>query len=143
MSPPIPVESPSAGIEVLTGRWYGEYRVDGTARRTGTILFDLRAGEDHAHGTVIMGEQRLPARSGYQPPPVLPAVLTIRFVQLTGRSVVGELEPYWDAERSCAAWATFQGEINGDRIEGRFTSRTSKTADLTTGVWSVSRRVPR
>jgi hypothetical protein len=147
-SPPIPVDATPADVELLTGEWYGHYLGDEPRSRRGTIVFDLTAGEDHAHGSVLMipaGSTRAyerhrgepAARPGETAPP---EVLTIRFVRAIDGLVSGALDPYWDPERNCTARTTFRGVIQDGTISGTFTTTFGAAVTEASGRWTVTRQ---
>ena len=142
-SAPVPVEG--TNVAALAGHWEGEYESEATDR-TGTIVFDLVAGEDHAHGDVVMIPRG--AANAYRPAPrptgeatgsaATAEVLSIRFVRAEGETVNGTLDPYWDPDCSCEVTTTFVGAMSGNRIVGTFTSM--RTAGRVTGTWTATRR---
>ena len=142
-SAPVPVEG--TNVAALAGHWEGEYESEATGR-TGTIVFDLVAGEDHAHGDVVMIPRG--AANAYRPAPrptgeatgsaATAEVLSIRFVRAEGETVNGTLDAYWDPDCSCEVTTTFVGAMSGDRIVGTFTSM--RTAGRVTGTWRATRR---
>lgn len=144
-SPPVPIEGTAAQISALAGHWEGEYESEATGR-SGSIVFDLKAGEDHAHGDVVMiprgsstAYRPAPRPSGEGAGPAATAeLLTIRFVRAEGETVSGTLDPYWDPDCSCEVTTTFVGAISGDRIAGTFTSM--RTAGRVSGTWKATRR---
>jgi hypothetical protein len=117
--------------------------------RHGTIAFTLVAGEDHAHGTIVM----VPAGVGrpFQPyrgdeltlsPPQLAQrqqLLEIQFVNAADNTVNGVVTPYWDPDRRTRASATFIGQLTGGSIEGTFTATYANGDPPTTGRWTVKR----
>jgi hypothetical protein len=132
-----------ADLERLAGAWEGEY-AGGPHGRSGTIVFTLAAGEDHAHGDVLMipeGSER-----GYSPypgrtlPDQAPQVLTIRFVGANDGRVTGSLDRFWDPDSRCGAFATFRGTVSGPVMEGTFTSQCVDGRAPVTGRWKVRRR---
>lgn len=143
-SNPIPVAGPVAS---LAGEWRGSYESAETGR-AGSIVFTLVGGEDHAHGDVIMIPRGLnaplrPAHgfpSAAEPPMPSSQVLTIEFVQATGDSVFGSLAPYTDPECSCTVLTTFLGRLQGNTIEGTFTTRRARATMLIRGTWMVRRQ---
>lgn len=146
--PSVPVEGEAADLGALAGEWEGTYE-SGAAGRRGSIRLTLVAGEDHAHGDVLMipaGSTRpyLPSErsSGTAGLRTLPQVLTIRFVRASGKAVSGTLDSYWDPDCECEAVTTFVGEIKGDAIEGTFTTSSARTAGLPSGRWKVARQKP-
>jgi hypothetical protein len=70
-----------------------------------------------------------------------PQLLTIRFVRAKGRQISGTLDRYWDPDCNCEMKTSFTGEINGDRIEGTFTSISGRPGvGRSTGWWEVTRK---
>ena len=52
--PAIPLLPEQVSLETLVGEWTGDYAVDDEYERSGRISFTLIAGEDHAHGDVLL-----------------------------------------------------------------------------------------
>lgn len=142
-SAPVPVAG--SNVAALAGHWEGDYESEATGR-TGTIVFDLVAGEDHAHGDVVMiprgstnAYRPAPRPTGEgTPAPATAEILSIRFVRAEGETVNGTLDPYWDPDCNCEVTTTFVGAIAGNRIAGTFTSM--RTAGRVTGTWKATRR---
>lgn len=144
-SAPVPVEGTAPNVAALAGHWEGTYESEATGR-TGSIVFDLVAGEDHAHGDVVMIPRG--STNAYRPAPrptgqgtgsaSMAELLSIRFVRAEGETVNGTLDPYWDPDCSCEVTTTFVGAIHGDRIAGTFTSM--RTAGRVSGTWKATRR---
>lgn len=133
-----------AGLNQLVGEWTGDYSSRETGR-SGSIVFKLIAGEDHAHGDVVM----VPAGMDRPLEPYsevaagaerLPQVLTISFVRATGNNVSGTLAPYRDPVCGCSLATTFEGELKGDRIAGTFVTYHGQTGERQTGQWEVVRK---
>ncbi len=147
--PPIPLVATPGDAEVLAGRWLGEYEGEGVTPRGGRISFELIAGEDHAHGEVLMiptGANRPYERyRDGEPPstgreaPAPPEPLRVRFVRAVNGDVNGALDTYWDPDRQCQVWTTFRGRIRGDTIDGTFASTYSRPLAETKGRWRVVR----
>jgi hypothetical protein len=144
-SAPVPVEGAPAELSALAGRWEGEYESPATGR-LGSIVFDLTAGEDHAHGDVLMIPRgsttpygRVP-RTGAEPssPGPTSQLLTIRFVKAEAGKVSGTLDPYWDPTCQCEVTSTFVGEVRDDTISGTFSS--TRNAGRVFGTWKVTRK---
>jgi hypothetical protein len=118
---PIPVQG---DIQMLAGRWAGEYSSDDTGR-SGSIVFMLEAGADTASGDVLMiphwpGPSYI---SQYVPPeePVAPPQpLRIQLVRVFGHQVAGQLTPYTDPLCDCTVTTIFSGRLVGDKLEGVF-----------------------
>ena len=145
--PPIPLQGSPPAFMTLAGEWDGTYTSRDTGRN-GSIWFELIAGEDHAHGDVLMTPRgrtepyyRYP-RTGWPGtgrPADLTQVLTIQFVRASDGTVGGRLEPYWDPDCQCEAITTFRGRLRGDRLEGTFSTRLGLTGQAI-GRWVAYRR---
>jgi hypothetical protein len=144
-SAPVKVVGTPSEISALAGHWEGEYSSKATGR-LGSILFDLVAGEDHAHGDVLMTPRgsanpyRPSRRPGGQGPPPAEAsqILTIRFIRAEDGKVSGTLDPYWDPDCNCEVTTTFVGQVKGDTVEGTFSSE--RNAGRVFGTWKATRR---
>lgn len=141
----VPIEATPAEISTLAGHWEGEYSSPATGR-LGSIVFDLTAGEDHAHGDVLMvpvgsTDPYRPSRrpGGDGPGPADAArLLTIQFVRAENGELSGSLDPYWDPACNCEVTTRFVGHVRGDTVEGTFTSE--RAAGRVFGTWSAIRR---
>jgi hypothetical protein len=133
----------------FVGEWHGQYGSPST-KRSGSIVFFLVEGEDHAHGDVLMvpAGSSEPYRPSARPAETVavrrgPELLAIRFVRAKNGRVSGMLDPYWDSEFDCEVQTTFAGEIKGDRIVGTFTSISGRPGvGRSTGWWEVHRSKP-
>ncbi len=130
-------------MSALVGEWSGIY-VSRASGRSGSIVFTLTAGADTARGDVVM----IPAGSDeameYAPQareanPV-PQVLTIEFVRAESNTVSGRLAPYRDPVCGCVLATTFQGALEGGKIEGTFNTYHSVSGERQTGTWEVWRK---
>ena len=142
---PVPLAGPQTSLDRLTGEWEGSY-INLQAGRGGSIVFTLTAGEDHAHGDIVMvprGSDRPlgPANITNAPDQVAGSeVLTIEFVRVAGDSVSGTVSRYFDPECRCAAHAIFRGRIAGDVISGTFVAEQAVAGGRTSrGTWEVRR----
>jgi hypothetical protein len=155
---PVTVSGDSGGRASLAGKWTGEYQSTATGR-SGSIVFNLSPAGDAATGDVVMiprgyGKALVPYAEpgtgagavGSTPTPTTnpqPAtvsqVLTIRLVRVAGDSVSGVLDSYRDPECNCPVQTTFDGTMNGDTIEGTFTTRGRQSNAPQTGTWRVKR----
>jgi hypothetical protein len=143
--PPIPVDARPSELQELAGRWTGHYH-GGASGRSGSIEFILVAGEDHAHGDVVMvprGAHR-PYHSWRETSPMgelpTPEVLTIRLVAVESGEITGELDPYRDPDCDCRAVTSFRGRARGDVIEGTFVTYSAQAAGPSYGTWKVRRQ---
>ncbi len=143
---PVPVVGAATDISALAGQWVGDYS-SVESGRSGSITFTLRAATDSAFGDVIMvpaglGRPLMPWRGeniagGMQ---ALPStLLTIRFVRVEQGRVSGTLDPYADPQTGERLLTTFRGELKGNTIAGRYTTRLPSGASQT-GQWTVQRR---
>jgi hypothetical protein len=149
VAPRVEVLGTPGGLARLSGEWWGEYIGDRDHARHGSIAFKLVAGEDHAHGDVLMipeGLGRPYGRNQWDEPGTPPheleqrsRMLEIRFVMVTENTVNGVLGPYWDPDRQTEASATFRGRLADDTIEGTFTTSYASGAAKTGGRWKVWR----
>jgi hypothetical protein len=147
--PGVAVSGAPGDLSRLRGEWAGEYT--GAGGRAGSIIFNLTAGADSAHGDVMMSRQgsAVPLhRAGGEvitPDAATmraPHLLAIRFVRIDGGRISGAMEPYLDPECDCPVSTRFVGELRGEVIEGTFTSRGSQRGDAA-GTWRVTRRPDR
>jgi hypothetical protein len=144
----VPVEGTASDLSALAGRWEGEYESAATGR-LGSITFELTAGQDHAHGDVLMiprgsdAPYRPAPRTGGDPasPGAISQLLTIRFVKAEGGKVSGTLDPYWDPDCKCEVTTTFVGEVREDTVEGTFAS--NRNAGRVFGTWKARRTSPK
>lgn len=144
-STPVEIAGDPSEISALAGHWEGEYSSQATGR-LGSILFDLMAGEDHAHGDVLMiprgsNDPYRPSRraGGAGPGPAqVSQILTIRFVRAEGGRISGTLDPYWDPDCNCEVTTLFVGQVRDDMVEGTFTSE--RAAGRVFGTWKVRRK---
>lgn len=142
---PVPVGGDASTVNRLAGVWEGSYQSPAVGR-AGSIVFTLTAGEDHAHGDVVMVPRGTNAplrpaggRTAGMDSTQSPQVLTISFVRATGDSVMGTLAPYTDPDCNCSSSATFRGRLDGNRIRGTFVA-TQSAGRSVNGTWEVRRK---
>jgi hypothetical protein len=143
---PVTVRGSWEDMQALAGEWTGGYFGEGSGR-SGSIVFTLVAGEDHAHGDVLMiprgaHQAYRPSTGGVgaHPVPDPAEVLTIRFVAVEGGEVRGTLDRYWDPDCRCGAVTRFRGTRRDNVIQGTFRTYTEVAAGPTSGTWRVQRR---
>ena len=144
---PVAFDATRADWERLTGDWRGEYTI-GPRGRHGLIEFRLKGLEREASGDVLMITDQSGRPLTGMPPtdgaarqlPPSPQLLTIRFVEAVGGEIRGNMDRYWDPDRSCRAWASFLGSVDGDVIAGSFISVCDDGARVLGGRWRVERR---
>lgn len=137
-SAPVPVRG---DLMPMAGEWRGSYESPALGR-SGSILFTLEQGEDHAHGDVVMvpsgrNTALMPARRGLDNEVISAQAITIRFVRVRGDTVSGTLTPYTDPDCDCTAVTSFRGVVHGDMIRGLFETR--RALGSATGTWVASR----
>jgi hypothetical protein len=144
-SAPVPVRGDVARLQ---GQWVGEYS-SVESGRSGSIVFTLKAGSDTAYGDVVMVPAEMVARPfafeqniNTRPPGYQPEVLAIRFVQINGNKLIGELEPYKDPACGCELSTTFTGKLNADVLEGTYLSYHREEQRTIAGHWRATRTRP-
>ena len=142
---PVPVVGDAADLGRLAGEWGGDYQGE-TSGRSGSIVFKLAAGADTAYGDVVMiPRERLASRPPTQDPsaglaiPLTPQVVSIAFVRAADGMLTGRLAPYRDPDCDCVLITRFQGRLQGDAIEGSFSSTPESGGAVQTGTWKVRR----
>lgn len=124
----------------LAGRWEGEFR-SSDGRRTGSIVFELRAGRDTAYGDVMLvpAEMQRQNPAGREHTHVSPELIGIRFVFVRDELVRGTLEPYRDPVCGCRMHTVFSGSLKGSTIEGTYRTLHVDTREVHEGAWLVRR----
>lgn len=146
---PVTVTGDPGARASLAGKWVGEYNSAATGR-SGSIVFNLSPSGDAASGDVVMvpreyGKALAPYATTttggvpIQNPGSASQVLTIKLVRVAGDTVSGVLDAYRDPTCDCAVVTSFTGNVNGDTIDGMFTTRGSPTNTPQTGTWRVKR----
>ena len=145
---PVTVAGGSSDRASLAGKWTGEYTSQSTGR-SGSIVFNLSPSGDAATGDVVMVPRGLdrpltPYSAGNTSAGVQASqasqVLTIKLVRVSGDTVSGVLDAYRDPQCDCPVVTTFTGTLNGDTIDGTFSTRGTQAAGPQSGTWRVSRK---
>ena len=143
---PVNLYGTKVDLKLLEGDWKGEYSSKDTGR-SGNISFTLTTEGNEAYGDVLMipSSSRKPYHPvGYRESPEvdprIPELLTIKFVEVLGGKVRGELTPYWDPEMQRRLNTVFEGVLKGDTIEGTFESRIEQSPIYFYGIWKVFRQ---
>jgi hypothetical protein len=143
---PVTVAGDAGDVASLAGKWTGEYNSPITGR-SGSIVFNLSTSGTAATGDVVMipkgyGKALLRYTTGATTP-IQSAdnsqVLTIKLVRVSGDTVSGLLDAYRDPQCDCAVETTFVGRLNGNTIDGTFTTRGAQSVAPQTGTWRVRR----
>ncbi|MCG8417246.1 MAG: hypothetical protein MJE77_04795 [Proteobacteria bacterium] len=126
----IEVKGEDRSVVEMAGDWKGSY-VGVDSGRKGSISFSFMVGRHTAEGEVIMH----PITDQSKPRP-----LEVRYVELAeGGSVHGKLSPYTDPQCNCSVVTEFVGMVEGNRIEGTFTTTAVTSKRTQTGRWWVER----
>lgn len=146
----IAVKDRPVSIQPLVGQWHGDYVTDESSARQGSISFTLvAASNDSLHGVVQLtpagADQPYPlftvetpvAADGGSAAPV--QAPSIQIVPVDAHTVTATLDPYWDPDRQSPAFATFEGHVRGEAIDGTFRTTYASHSPDTTGKWRVSR----
>ncbi len=140
---PVTLRGRPPEIAALAGEWGGEYS-GSQSGRSGSISLRITAGGDTAYGDVVMVSnigQRLVAAHGEREHLAHARsadVLRIAFVRVAEGRVTGMLEPYVAPDCECRVTTSFSGTIQGDVVEGTFTTRGAGGLEQS-GRWRVSR----
>jgi hypothetical protein len=142
---PVVLQGSPADIAALNGEWVGEYS-SLESGRSGSVVFNVVAGKDTAHGDVVMTTSRgqaIVAADANSPEharhSTSPTILRIRFVRVFGGMVEGEMEAYIAPDCQCVVQTTFQGTVKENMIEGDYVTR-SESGMRQQGRWTVWRR---
>lgn len=112
----------------IAGNWYGVYEAEGAGRK-GTLNFTLYRGTRIAEGQVIM--------SAGDPDQATP--LAIKFISAGSNKIRGEIGPY-KAPDGQEILSVFHGTVKGDRVEGRFVTKTVEGVEVQQGKWRAVRK---
>jgi hypothetical protein len=143
---PVTVAGDAGDVASLAGKWTGEYNSPVTGR-SGSIVFNLSSSGTAASGDVVMVPRGYgKALVRYSPGSATAVqssdksqVLTINLVRVSGDTVSGVLDAYRDPECDCPVETTFVGRLNGNTINGTFTTKGSQSVAPQTGTWRVKR----
>ena len=142
-STPVRLQGEPSAIARLAGTWTGEYW-GGAGGRGGSLGFSLRSGTDSLYGDVTMLDPRGQQLRAADPMDVhrvhvkTATQLRIDLVLVKSDSVRGVLEPYISPDCECAVSTTFFGQVRGDRIDGRFETRSAGRVRAE-GNWELKR----
>jgi hypothetical protein len=140
---PVTLRGSPPEIAALAGEWGGEYS-GAQSGRSGSISLRIAAGGDTAYGDVVMvsntGQRPVAAHGEREHLAHARSadVLRISFVRVAQGRVTGVLEPYVAPDCQCRVTTSFSGTIQGDVVEGTFTTRGSGGLEQS-GRWRVSR----
>jgi hypothetical protein len=146
-SQPIPVRGSATDVAAIAGNWDGTYESTDGLRR-GAIDFHLQSQSDTAFGDAVMIPDGLnrqleadAARTGQQrSDQALPRPLVIRFVQVEGGEVSGEVEKYYDPSCDCRKITVFRGRLLGDVLKGTYRAYKEQGGPPDLGEWQVRRK---
>ena len=135
---PISMMGAPEDLTLMVGSWIGTYDAD-DGTRSGTIQFELDRDADTASGRVVMYFGVVDPASPPEQQGIQSLRLAISFIQLGGGFVSGRLTPYQDPSCQCLIETLFQGKLEGDVIEGTFSSHGVSEHLLRSGKWMVHR----
>ena len=142
--PPVHLQGTAADLAALAGTWTGDY-YSAESQRSGSIVFEIRAGSDTAFGDVAMvspGGERLVAADGasgmHRHHASVTTALRIAFVAVSGGMVEGRLEPYIAPDCNCVVTTVFRGARAAEQMEGTYVTR-SREGRVQEGRWMVRR----
>ena len=150
-APAIGMTGEKRALQGLVGRWEGTF-TNPQNGRTGTIVFEIFSDKE-AHGDILMippgsSEPLRPAAppSAEETLRTMPKVLEINFFQAAGGELTGTVGPFEDPDCRCPGQTSFRGAINGDSIEGTFSTeyldadfKPDAARPGTGGTWRVAR----
>ncbi len=125
----VAVEGNDLDVSLLAGKWEGTYEGT-TSGRKGAVSLDLATGNRVAEGKVLMNSANDPN----------PQALTITFMKVGGRDLVGKITPYTDPQCNCTVETEFTGSLKGDTISGTFASAPQGQPKQTAGTWAATRK---
>jgi hypothetical protein len=125
----VAVEGNDIDVSLLAGKWEGSYEGSASGRK-GAVSLDLAMGNRVAEGKVLMNSANDPN----------PQALTITFMKVGGRELVGKITPYTDPQCNCLVETEFTGTLKGDTISGTFASAPQGKPKQTAGTWSATRQ---
>lgn len=146
-SQPVPLTGTPADMALLEGEWAGEYRAYRSEGRSGPLMFRLTTVADTARGDALMDASgRMAGGTIHMEDPWAEApphqILSITFTPAAGGTVFGKLALYHDPVCGCEVQTTFMGRIDGNLIEGTYSSAHVNGGERSDGSWRVVRRFP-
>jgi hypothetical protein len=127
----VPVNGSDVDISLVAGSWEGSYQGKESGR-SGGVTFDLALGHHAAEGQVTMRGAGLPPEG---------QALKIRFVEMEGGRIRGQIAPYTDPQCKCLVETEFIGKVKGTAMEGTFTTRVPD-GRVQSGTWEAARKRP-
>jgi hypothetical protein len=126
----VAVEGNDLDVSLLAGKWEGTYEGAASGRK-GVVSLDLAGGNRVAEGKVLMNSLNDPTNA---------RELSITFMKVGGRKLVGSITPYTDPQCSCTVETEFTGTLTGDTISGTFASAPQGKPKQQAGTWSATRK---
>src|SRR5678815_795552 len=126
----VAVEGNDLDVSLLAGKWEGTYEGVQSGRK-GVVGLDLSAGNRVAEGKVLMNSLNDPNNA---------RELTITFMKVGGRKLVGSITPYTDPQCNCTVETEFTGTLTGDTISGSFASAPQGKPKQNAGTWTATRK---
>jgi hypothetical protein len=120
----IEVKGKDPDLATIAGDWEGNYQgIDNP--RSGEIRFSLELGRHTADGEVLMKGSTKP--------------LAIEFIAVQANQISGSIQPYTEPSCSCQVHTEFVGTVDGNKIDGTFTTKVAATGHEMHGTWEVDR----
>ena len=126
----VAVQGSDVDLTLLAGKWEGTYEGAQSGRK-GTVSFDLYTGYRVAEGKVMMNALADPANA---------RELSIKFMQIGGRKLTGNIDPYTDPQCNCTVETEFIGTLKGDQISGVFHTGPAGAPKSAGGTWTATRK---
>src|SRR5262249_14465714 len=126
----VAVEGNDVDVSLLAGKWEGTYEGSASGRK-GSVSLDLTTGNRVAEGKVMMNSVNDPQNA---------RELTITFMKVGGRKLLGTITPYTDPQCNCTVETEFSGTLTGDTIAGSFSSAPQGKPKQVAGNWSATRK---
>ncbi len=126
----VAVEGNDLDVSLLAGKWEGTY--EGTqSGRKGAVSLDLAGGNRVAEGKVMMNSLLDPQNA---------RELSITFMKVGGRKLVGSIAAYTDPQCNCMVETEFTGTLTGDTISGTFATAPQGQPKKLAGNWTATRK---
>jgi len=126
----IAMQGSDVDLTLLAGKWEGTYEGAQSGRK-GTVSFDLYTGNRVAEGKVMMNALADPTHA---------RELSIKFMQIGGRKLTGNIDAYSDPTCNCMVETEFIGTLKGDLISGVFHTGPQGAPKSAGGTWSATRK---
>jgi hypothetical protein len=107
----------------LAGTWRGTFETPDHTH-DGTVEFTIDEDGSSGDGSVVLSGQK--------------ARLRVIYVRVSGSSIAGAIEPYYDNVCRCTVYSTFKGTLDPNGIRGEFQIK-PRSGEPIIGTWNVAR----